>query len=366
MRRGRVSRALTSLFVGGLAMCGTTASSLAQDFPAPTDEAALYEKAKTEGTVVWYEAAPIEPMQQLVSIFEEKYPGIKVQLLRITGPQQYQRFMQETTAGQHIADLLLLSDQPLMHKLVEDGHIAQWKVPTYDRIPEPFRIEEHAYAPYTTDIAIVYNSERVTEEEAQILASSWKGVLDPRFKGRFAIVKRNCGTCYAAVHMFLDPEMQDEYGEEFLKAVAAQEPAIYADNPVALDRIIAGEQDFVFWLWEAIGYTKWKEGAPIRWVRPTPTPEFGNSWQAISAHAPHPHAARLLQNWLMSEEGAKALQQVYGSATVLEGVEDTRGLSKEAWHKPIAQRYNIDWERWETDYVKDMRLWQAIQDTANR
>lgn len=364
--RGGFSRLFLAAFVAGIASIGSTVISAAEDFPAPTDEAALYAAAKKEGTAVWYEAAPLEPMQQLVSIFEQKYPGIKVQLLRITGPQQYQRFMQETMAGQNIADLLLLSDQPLMHKLVEDKHIASWRVPTFDRIPEPFRIGDYAYAPYTTDVAIVYNSDRVTEEEAKILGSSWKGVLDPRFKGRFAIVKRKCGVCYAGVHMFLDPKLSDEYGEKFLRAVAAQKPAIYSDNPVALDRVIAGEQDFVFWLWEAIAYTKYKEGAPVRWVRPSPTPEFGNSWQAVSAHAPHPNAARLLQNWLMSEEGARALQKVYGSATVLEGVEDTRGLSKEPWHKPIAERYNIDWKRWEKNYVKDMRLWQSIQDTANQ
>lgn len=357
-------RRACAAFAGASFLLMGAVTSNAQDFP--TDEAELYEKARQEGTLVWYEAAPLEPMQALVSRFEAKYPGISVQLLRITGPQQYQRFMQETLAGQHIADLLLLSDQPLMRQLIADGHIAEWQVPTADRYPAPFRMENYAFAPYTTDIAIVYNSDRVSEEEAEILGSSWKGVLDPRFHGRFAIVKRNCGTCYAAVHMFLDPEMEEEYGEEFLQAVADQKPAIYADNPVALDRILAGEQDFVFWLWEAVAYTKWAEGAPVRWVRPTPTPEFGNSWQAISAHAPNPHAARLFQNWVLSEEGAIALQETYGAATVIEGVEDTRPVSDEPWHEPIAQRYDIDWERWSSDYTDDMRRWQAIQDTAVR
>lgn len=348
----------------GLALAWSSLG-LAQTFPAPTDEAKLYELAKKEGTIVWYEAAPLEPMQELSDAFEKKYPGIKVQLLRTTGPQQYQRFMQESEAGQHIADLLLLSDQPLMKQLVVDNHIAQWRVPTHDRIPEVFRIGEFAYAPYTTDIAIVYNPNKVTPEEVKLLESSWKSVIDPRFKGRFALVRRKCGACYALVHMFLDPKMKDEYGEKFLRAVADQKPAIYNDNPIALDRLIAGEHDFVFWLWEAIAYTKWEQGAPVRWVRPSPTPEWGNSWQAVSAHAPHPNAARLMQVWLMSEEGARALQKAYGASTVIEGVPDTRPMAKEAWHKPIQQRYDVDWERWEKNYESDMTLWQKIQNTAS-
>lgn len=354
-------RSVAATVAAGAFMVGAAG---AQEYP--TDEAALYEKAKEEGTVVWYEAAPLEPMQQLATKFETKFPGVKVQLLRITGPQQYQRFMQETMAGQHIADMLLLSDQPLMRQLIADGHIAEWNIPTADRFPEAFRMENFAFAPYTTDIAIVYNSERVTEEEAAILGSSWKGVLDPRFKERFAIVKRNCGTCYAAVHMFLDPEMAEEYGEPFLQAVADQKPTIYADNPVALDRVLAGEHDFVFWLWEGLAYTKWQEGAPVRWVRPTPTPEFGNSWQAVSAHAPHPHAARLFHSWILSEEGAIALQEVYGAATTLEGAPETRTVSQEPWYEPIKERYDVDWERWGRDYTTDMQRWQAIQDTANQ
>jgi iron(III) transport system substrate-binding protein len=88
----RKARAL--LGAGAVWLLSATAA-VAQTFPSPTDEAKLYELARKEGKIVWYEAAPIEPMQQLVSRFSKKYPGINVQLLRITGPQQYQKFMQE-------------------------------------------------------------------------------------------------------------------------------------------------------------------------------------------------------------------------------------------------------------------------------
>lgn len=363
---GRVSGLRRRCMKIAAAAIGATTFALVQAQDFPRDTAKLYEAARKEGKIVWYEAAPLEPMQELAKRFNKRYPGIAVQLLRITGPQQYQRFMQETQNKQHIADMLLLSDQPLMQDLIKRGHIADWQVPTHTRIPEPFRIGNFAYAPYTTDIAIVYNTERVTPEEVKILESSWKGVLDPRFKDRFAVVRRKCGACYAGVHMFLDPKLAGEYGEPFLKSVAAQRPKVYSDNPIALDRIIAGERDFVFWLWEAIAVTKWQQGAPIRWVRPTPTPEWGNSWNAVSKYAPHPNAARLMQIWLLSDEGAQALQDVYGSATTLTGVTDTRKVVKEPWYKPIQKRYDMDWTRWGENYQKDMTLWQGIQGQTSR
>ena len=334
--------------------------AMAQPTPGPNDEAQLYELAKKEGKVVWYESAPLEPMQAIALAFEKKYPGIKVEVLRIVGIQQYQRFMQEVQAKRHNVDVLHISDQPSMTTLIEEGHVADWKVPSHDRYPESFRLKTHAYANYSTDNAIIYNVNKVSPEEVKLLESDWKAVLDPRFKGRFAVTSMKCGACYAAIHMFMDPKYKDRYGLEFLKQVAAQKPAVYSEVLVGLDRVIAGEHDFTYWTWEGIALTKWQQGAPIRWLHPKPTPAFGNSWQAVSKYAPHPNAARLFQNWSMSEEGEIAIQKLYGSATVLKGLKDERAVTKEAWYKPVTDEYNVDFKRWAKNYHKDMDTWIKI------
>ena len=79
-------------------------NSYAQQFPQ--DEAKLYEAAKKEGKLVWYESAPLEAMKAVAAEFEKKYPGVKVEILRIVGVKQYQRFMQAVQAKQHAADVL--------------------------------------------------------------------------------------------------------------------------------------------------------------------------------------------------------------------------------------------------------------------
>ena len=244
------------------------------------------------------------------------------------------------------------------------GHIAEWKVPGHERFLPAFRIKNHSYANYTTDNAIVYNINKVTPDEVKILERSWKGVLDPRFKGRFAVTNMKCGGCYAAIHMFLDPKMKEEYGLDFLKKVAAQKPAVYSDIVVALDRVIAGEHDFTYWSSEGITYAKWQQGAPIRWVRPSPTPDFGNAWQAVSRYAPHPNAARLFQNWSMSAEGAVVIQEKYGSAITMSGVPDKRKAVQEAWYHPIKQRYNPDFKRWDAEFNRDMDMWSRVLQDA--
>lgn len=359
MIRARRESLIRATFLGIAAVClSVTGQAAAQTFP--TDEAALYEAAKKEGSLVWYESAPLEPMRAIATEFQKKYPGIKVEVLRVVGVQQYQRFMQETEAKQNIADILQLSDQPSMVALSDEGHLASWKVPTHDRYADIYRIKDHAYANYVTDIAIVYNVNKVTPEEVKLLQGDWKAILDPRFKGRFASTTMQCGTCYAPVNLFMDPKYKDKFGPEFLRQIAAQKPALYSEVLVGLDRVIAGEHDFTFWTWESIALTKYKEGAPIRWVHPRPTPIFANTWQGISKYAPHPNAARLFQTWSMSEEGEKLIQSAYGAITTMKDLPDSRPITKEPWYDPIVEPYPIDFKRWDKEYSRDMEMWIKI------
>lgn len=339
-----------------------TDAARAQTFPDPSNAAKLYELAQKEARVVWYVGSPIEPMRAIADAFEKAYPPIKVDVVRIVGPQQYQRFMEETAAGQHTADLVNFSDRPLMLSLIKEAHVASWKVSTHDRLPETARIDMHAYAHYNTDAAIVYNINKVTPEEAELLGSSWKAILDPRFARRFAVTTQKCGSCYLAINMFLDPALKDEYGPDFVRAIAAQKPAVYADGLVVLDRVIAGEIDIAYATFESGAVLRWKQGAPIRWVLPPPTPRATSVYQAVSSYAPHPHAARLFQNWTLSDEGLTAFQQFYGSGPMLLGSEDIRPFKKEEWYKPISKTYNVDFDRWTKNYQQDMDFWiKSIQ-----
>jgi ABC-type Fe3+ transport system substrate-binding protein len=330
----------------------------------PQSDPLLYEQAKREGTVVWYVGGPLEGMNAIAGQFQKEFPGIKIETMRLVGIAQYQRFMDETGAKKYIADLLQNTDYPSMGSLAEDGHIAAWKVPTFDRIPAQFRLKEFAYAQYASTNGIIYNVNKVTPEEVNLLESDWAAVLDPRFKGRFSVSPMKCGVCYAPVHMFMDPKYKDRYGPEFLRKVAAQKPASYSEVLVTIDRVIAGEQDFTIAGWEAAGAVKLLDGAPIRWVFPRPTPEFGNSWLGISKYSPHPNASRLFLNWLMGDQGQIAMEKLYGSKGTLAGVPDQRPYVKDSWYHEPVEFYPVDWTRWDSNYHKDMDQWSAILKAA--
>ena len=109
---------------------------------------------------------------------------------------------------------------------------------------------------------------------------------------------------------------------------------------------------------------KWQQGAPIRWVHPKPTVAYGNTWFGISKYAPHPYAARLFLDWVMSDDGAVAVQTKYGGIPTLKGVPDERPVTRQAWYMPITDKYTIDWNRWVADSDKDFAIWVALLKSA--
>lgn len=351
-----ISRPLSWTAYLGIAIAAATLTeaAMAQSIPESTNEAALYEVAKKEGKVTFYHGGPPEPMKNISNSFEKKYPGITVELVRLVGPRMYQRVSEETRAGQYIADVIHTADYPSMVAMVNQKIIAPWKVPTSDRFDDQYKIKNSAYSPILDDIIVTYNTQKLSPEEIKLLRTDWRSVTDPRFKGRFAVSTLACGICYAGVQMFL---ALPEYGPEFLKKVAAQQPRVFTSTVAGLDRVVAGELDFIFWSSESLSGVKWKSGAPIEWAHPGITPLFPNMWQGVAEKAPHPHAARLFQNWMFSEEGARAHQEYLNAPATMSGVPDDRAVTKEKWYQPIKNVYRVDFARWEKSFDDDMKVW---------
>jgi ABC-type Fe3+ transport system substrate-binding protein len=335
-----------------------SSAAFAQTIPDPKDEAALFANAKSAegGKIVWYLNQPLEPLRVIADEFEKQYPGMHIEMQRLIGMQLMQRFVREVDAKQDIADVVQISDPVLMKELGDKGYLAHWKVPTFDRIPDSFKLGDLSYTVIITDMAILYNPNKLTKEEVDFLQADWGHVADPRFKGRFAVANNKCGICYTGVSFFLDPALKDKYGPDFLVKVAKNSPSIYSDSVVAIDRVIAGEHDFLFWFTEGPGVAKYMQGAPMRWIEPSPRAAYANAIQGISATAPHPNGARLFQNWLNSEAGVKALQDKYGVRTALVGIPDNRAIAKEPWF-PHPKDYTVDFDRWAKEYDSAQDFW---------
>ena len=76
---------------------------------SPAQEARLAE-AQKEGKIVWYTGASLFTAERVAKLFEQAYPGVKVEVHRSGSERILQRLMQEASAGIKNADVFNSSD----------------------------------------------------------------------------------------------------------------------------------------------------------------------------------------------------------------------------------------------------------------
>src|SRR5499427_2461861 len=105
----------STLFVAGLAVAALGVPAAAQEFGSPE----LIAAAKKEGRLVLYTANFAEIEQEVINVFNKRFPEIKVEMVRAPGGQLITRVKTEAAANRLTADVIDHSDRSLMKDLVD-------------------------------------------------------------------------------------------------------------------------------------------------------------------------------------------------------------------------------------------------------
>jgi iron(III) transport system substrate-binding protein len=103
-------------------------------------------------------------------------------------------------------------------------------------------------------------------------------------------------------------EMGEEKGMAYLRELSKQKIANVAGAArEVLDQVIAGEYAIALNIFNHHAVISAKKGAPVDWIKMEPVT---GSLSVISIHksAPHPNAAKLLVDFIISDEGQKVFR----------------------------------------------------------
>lgn len=333
------------------ATAGTALMAMLVAVPALAQDAdpELVAAAQAEGTLTFYHTTAIDPTATWTAAFTEKY-GIETQNVRGPSYPLFDRWLTEERVGQHIADVIQITDTVLIEAAHEEGLIADYTPASGEGIRSEMKKEGVWYTAFVNAMGIAWNTDRVTPEEEQlILEQGWDTLKDPRWKGRIATgTPASGGSSYSYVYMFLGGE-RDTFGPDFVSAMAALEPQVYDSKSPMYDRLAAGEHSIVDQASQSDMGGFYLSGAPVRWTFPSPTPA-NLTVQTISANAPHPNAAKLFQEWAMSSEGQAAWFEVAGVLSAREDTVDPRKTNGTDWY---AETWYSDPENLYIDYLSD-------------
>jgi iron(III) transport system substrate-binding protein len=250
--------------------------------------------AKREGTVVWYASVDTRALGLVVSRFEKLHPDIRVQAVQMTSSLIPARVMTEQQSGRSIADLVSGDDFSL-------SQLAAAGVLQPCRPKEPERFVKGAVDPngfWTTlydDTTVIAWNPRKLKADGLKPPTSLADFAKPEWAGKLGIDS-------SAYNWYSGTMATQPNAAELLKKIAANRPFITAGHTQSIAQLAAGEFDATPTAYAYMAETQRKAGAAIDFVRSKPM-IIGLVPIAMVRDAPHPNAARVLFDWLVSKDG---------------------------------------------------------------
>ncbi|HEX7232513.1 MAG TPA: extracellular solute-binding protein [Candidatus Binatia bacterium] len=272
--------------------------------------------AEDEGALVIYMTQAFEPVFR--DTFQKKYPKIKVTTATGRGPELSQRVMSERRADKFAVDLYIsgnISPLTVFHraKILEPIKPLLVLPDVVDASPW-YEGKHHYDDPENRYIFVFEGTPRSGEitfntkvVNAAEIKSYWD-LLSPKWKGKIVSVDPLVSGPISAAQIFF--YRQPDLGAEFIRRLHGEtDIAIVRSNEQMLDWLSAGK--YAFGIGARDVDTAMMQGLPLAQFLPGSLKE-GSSVTAYNGtlsffnRAPHPAAAKVAINWLLSREGQTA------------------------------------------------------------
>lgn len=259
----------------------------------------LIEGAKKEGQIVYYTTMTLDQSKQTVDRFEKKYPFIKVTLFRTGGGPLLNKIFTESRGGRHDWDVVVGRGEMVL-PMMQRKLLASYPSPESKMIDEQLVDNEGFWtAYYVNSYVLGWNTKLVKRED---VPKTYDALLNPKWKGGQISLDTEA---YGMVE-----GLKRAWGQEkaiaYLKKLAALDPVLKRGNTERVQLVVAGEYPLIIAYNQTIQRLT-SRGAPIDWLPLEPAVTQVNPVM-IGSKAPHPNAARLFYDYILSKEGQEELR----------------------------------------------------------
>jgi len=294
--------------------------------PVTADLQPLINAAKQEGQVTVYSLGDPSILTKLQSAIQDGY-GITLNFQRLVDAQLEQRFGAEVDAGNVQVDVIMTGDPLFADQAVSKGWFAKIdSLPALTSWPKDFWNGAYARAGIGT-VGMAWNTNVIGASDAP---TDWSDATKPAFQGKLVMADPRT----AAANMAWVYVMRMWYGDDFLKGLAAQNPVWTQSVVPGAQSLASGAAGLQIPAIHAVIQSLVGQGAPIKELTPQKTTGV-ETLAAVTASAPHPNAARLLLNYILTPQGQALLNA--DSTSPLPNIPGTRPLPAQYVSPPIAE-----------------------------
>ncbi|MGH7767432.1 MAG: ABC transporter substrate-binding protein [Candidatus Binatia bacterium] len=267
-----------------------------ENLPAAEREKKLVEGAKIEGgEMVWYTNTGVDNANRYVQAFKKAYPFIDAKFWRAKSRDVAQKFLTESRAGIFVADVVKTTTD-LLPPLFERNLVGRYESPP--RAAFPAQAKGALWTSTNYEFRVFgYNPKRVARQE---VPKTWDELLHPRWTGQILFDESSLEEILA---------LRGTWGKDktvaYLKKLRPQLLVRRGRDNIA-NLMMAGEAPLAVTIYPYNAETLRAQGAPIDWVAPDVITTLVYPL-TMSRSSPHPHAAALFYDFLLSDAGQQML-----------------------------------------------------------
>ncbi len=299
----------------------------------------LEEQAFKEGKVVMYSSDHPELVRAWNAEFKKKYPQIDAQFIRMNTRDSLQRAVNESRAGRPVTDLLHPPASELAI-LQQSDLVARYVSPEAADFGPDFKDPDGMWSVHWYSPAVLgFNTNLVQRADVPMRIED---LADPKYRGKLGRV--SAGGRWVAGILKAKGEAA---GMDIVRRIAQLEPRVYDSSNALGNALASGQIALAFDLHVTVAGPLKGQGAPVDYVVAEPVLILP-VYQIIMKDAPHPFAAALAYDWMLSKQGQavyKPLDQIgprkdteYPYADVMRGAKTVVSLSVGLLADP--SRYN--------------------------
>ena len=265
----------------------------------PDPASRIIEGAKREGALIWYTALNLNDSEMLTNRFEQLYPFLKTETLRLSSFSLLTKIQTEARAGAFKADVIEIAGV-LGHILKKDGLFAKYISPESRFYPDSVKDPDGTWTSFFMNThVLVYNTKLVKKDE---LPRTYEEIINPKWKDKITMSED-----FDIFGMMLKV-MGRPKGMDFMRRLAAQGVSLKNSYSLTIQAVASDEVPLGLNLYGTRTEEFKKKGAAVDWI-PLEFTLASLEPLAVGAKAPHPNSARLFVDFLLSKEAQSLMRE---------------------------------------------------------
>lgn len=223
--------------------------------------------------------------------------------------------------------------------LAKRGALLAYRSPELEAYPAEASSGDQWATARVIGVIMAHNRNILAPDKAP---KGWADILKPEFKGRKLVIQdAAAGTAFNQMYL-----LEKLLGAEFLRKFGEQQPIVVSTTAQLIDLLVRGEA----LVGATVDHLRAFEPDPVKAgitaIYPAEGMPLAAAPIAIFKAAPHPNAAKLFVDYVLSEEGQTLLAvDILGAYSMRKGVRTAPGQTPLADTKPLVPKDLDDYEK---------------------